>query len=48
MSEITQFFQKSCGKALMKAARDRDMDLIIYASYGSYSCPYGRNFPALL
>ena len=43
MSEITQFFQKSCGKALMKAARDRDMDLIIYASYGSYSCPYGRN-----
>ena len=43
MSEITQFFQKSFGTALTKAARERDMDLIIYASYGSYSCPYGRN-----
>ena len=43
MSEITQFFQERCGKALVKAAADRDMDLIIYASYGSYSCPYGRN-----
>lgn len=43
MSEITQFFQERCGKALAKAAAERDMDLIIYASYGSYSCPYGRN-----
>ena len=43
MSEITQFFQESCGRALVNAARERDMDLIIYASYGSYSCPFGRN-----
>ena len=43
MSEITQFFQKSCGRAIIDHARERDMDVVIYASYGSYSCPYGRN-----
>lgn len=43
MSEITQYFQKSCGEKIAKMAHERDMDVIIYASYGSYSCPYGRN-----
>ena len=43
MSEITQFFQESCGKALVTAVAERDMDLIVYASYGSYSSPFGRN-----
>ena len=43
MSAITQFFQKSCGRAIIDHARERDMDVVIYASYGSYSCPYGRN-----
>ena len=43
MSEITQFFQKSCGKAIIREAAARDMDVIIYTSFGSYSCPYGRN-----
>ena len=43
MSEITQYFQKSCGEKIARMARDRDMDVIISASFGSYSCPYGRN-----
>ncbi|MBR4760554.1 MAG: GGDEF domain-containing protein [Lachnospiraceae bacterium] len=43
MSEITQFFQFYCGKALARLIRERDMDLIVYASFGSYSSPYGRN-----
>ncbi|MCR5337998.1 MAG: GGDEF domain-containing protein [Lachnospiraceae bacterium] len=43
MSEITQFFQFYCGKALSRLIHERDMDLIVYASFGSYSSPYGRN-----
>ncbi len=43
MSEITQYYQKACGKKIIDLAAERDMDVIIYASYGSYSCPYGRN-----
>ena len=43
MSEITQFFQRSCGEKIARMAQERNMDVIIYASYGSYSCPYGRN-----
>ena len=43
MNEINQFFQRSCGQAIVDHATSRDMDVIIYASHGSYSCPYGRN-----
>ena len=43
MSEITQFFQTACGKAIVDLASMRDMDVFIYASYGSYTSPYGRN-----
>ena len=43
MSEISQFFQTACGKAITDLASLRDMDVIIFASYGSYSSPYGRN-----
>ena len=43
MNEITQFFQEACGKAVIQRASDRDSDVFIYSSYGSYSCPYGRN-----
>lgn len=43
MSEITQVFQSACGKAIIDLAALRDMDVIIYASYGSYTSPYGRN-----
>ena len=43
MSEITQFFQTACGKAIIDLASMRDMDVFIYASYGSYTSPYGRN-----
>ena len=43
MSEITQYFQKSCGEKICEMAHQRDMDVVIYASFGSYSCPYGRN-----
>lgn len=43
MSEITQFFQATCGKAIIDLALLRDMDVIIYSSYGSYTSPYGRN-----
>ncbi|MBR5973891.1 MAG: GGDEF domain-containing protein [Clostridiales bacterium] len=43
MSEITQVFQTACGRAIADLASLRDMDVIIYASYGSYSSPYGRN-----
>ncbi|MCR5419175.1 MAG: GGDEF domain-containing protein [Lachnospiraceae bacterium] len=43
MNEISQFFQEAFGKALASAVAERDMDLIAYASYGAYSCPYGRN-----
>ena len=46
MSEITQFYQSSCGKAIVDLASLRDMDVIIYASYGSYTSPYGRNLLA--
>lgn len=44
MSEITQEFQTACGKAIVDLASMRDMDVFIYASYGSYTSPYGRNF----
>ena len=44
MSEITQVFQSACGKAIIDLASIRDMDVVIYASYGSYTSPYGRNF----
>ncbi|MBQ2606146.1 MAG: substrate-binding domain-containing protein, partial [Clostridiales bacterium] len=43
MSEITQFFQTSCGKAIIDLASLRDSDVIIFSSYGSYSSPYGRS-----
>ncbi len=43
MSEITQFFQASCGKAVIDLASLRDADVIIFASFGSYSSPYGRS-----
>lgn len=43
MSEITQFFQELCGKAIIEQAYQRDMDVFIYSSFGSYSCPYGHN-----
>ena len=43
MSEITQFFQTACGKAIVDLATLRDMDVVIYASYGSYTSPDGRN-----
>ncbi len=43
MSEITQVFQSSCGKAIIDLASLRDMDVIIYSSFGSYTSPYGRN-----
>ena len=43
MNEITQFFQETCGKAVSELAAKRNTDVVIYASYGSYSCPYGRN-----
>lgn len=43
MNEITQFFQEACGKAVIERAADRNADVFIYSSYGSYSCPYGRN-----
>ncbi|MBO4748055.1 MAG: GGDEF domain-containing protein [Clostridiales bacterium] len=43
MSEITQFFQQSCGKAIIDLASLRDMDVVVFASYGSYTSPYGRN-----
>ncbi len=43
MSEITQVFQTECGKAIIDMASLRDMDVVIFASYGSYTSPYGRN-----
>ncbi|MBO4460295.1 MAG: GGDEF domain-containing protein [Clostridiales bacterium] len=43
MNEITQFFQESFGKAISDHASSNDTDVIIYSSYGSYTCPYGRN-----
>ena len=43
MNEITQFFQESFGKTISQIASAHDTDVVIYASYGSYSCPYGRN-----
>ena len=43
MSEITQVFQTECGKAIIDMASLHDMDVIIFASYGSYTSPYGRN-----
>ena len=46
MSEITQVFQTSCGKAIIDLASLRDMDVVIFASYGSYTSPYGRNLLA--
>lgn len=46
MSEITQDFQSACGIAIVDLASIRDMDVFIYASYGSYSSPYGRNLLA--
>ena len=46
MSEITQVFQTSCGKAIIDLASLRDLDVVIFASYGSYTSPYGRNLLA--
>ena len=43
MSEISQYFQEYCGKAIIRLAAERDIDVIIFSSFGSYSCPYGRN-----
>ena len=43
MSEITQVFQTECGKAIIDLASLHDMDVVIFASYGSYTSPYGRN-----
>ncbi len=43
MSEITQVFQTDFGKAIIDLASLNDMDVIIFASYGSYTSPYGRN-----
>ena len=43
MSEIVQVFQHDCCKAIMAEAKKRDLDVFVYASFGSYSCPYGRN-----
>ena len=43
MSEIAQFYQAACGKAIVDMAALRDMDVVIFASFGSYTSPYGRN-----
>lgn len=43
MNEITQTFQQRFGKALSGFALRNGIDLFFYTSYGSYSCPYGRN-----
>lgn len=43
MNEIVQTFQHKFGKALIDIAKEHDTDVFIYTSYGSYSCPYGRN-----
>lgn len=43
MSEITQVFQTECGKAIIDMASLHDMDVVVFASYGSYTSPYGRN-----
>lgn len=43
MNEITQTFQHVFGKALSEFALRDGMDVFFYTSYGSYSCPYGRN-----
>ena len=43
MGEIAQFFQKECGMKIARLAAQRDADVILYASYGSYASPYGRN-----
>ena len=43
MSEITQFFQQACGRAVIDLSSLHDMDVVVFASYGSYTSPYGRN-----
>ena len=43
MNEIVQNFQQEFGKFFTFLANREGIDVFIYTSYGSYSCPYGRN-----
>lgn len=43
MNEIVQSFQQEFGKFFSYLANREGIDVFIYTSYGSYSCPYGRN-----
>lgn len=43
MNEIVQNFQREFGKCFSNLANRAGIDVFIYTSYGSYSCPYGRN-----
>jgi len=43
MNEIVQNFQQDFGKFFSFLANREGIDVFIYTSYGSYSCPYGRN-----
>ena len=43
MNEIVQNFQQEFGKFFSFLANREGIDVFIYTSYGSYSCPYGRN-----
>lgn len=43
MNEIVQSFQQEFGKYFSRLANRAGIDVFIYTSFGSYSCPYGRN-----
>ena len=43
MNEIVQSFQKEFGQYFSQLANRMGIDVFIYTSFGSYSCPYGRN-----
>ena len=43
MNELVQDFQQEFGKSFSSLANKNGFDVFIYTSYGSYSCPYGRN-----
>lgn len=43
MNEIVQNFQQEFGKYFSYLANRAGIDVFIYTSFGSYSCPYGHN-----
>ena len=43
MNELVQSFQQEFGKFFSYLANRAGFDVFIYSSFGSYSCPYGRN-----